>query len=414
MYQLRNYQLEAVDKGVHFLTKQNPKPFVVVMATGAGKSLVIAEMNHRIKAPILVLQPSRELVLQNYEKMMGYNPDFEVGVYCGGLKRKEIRHITYATIQSVYKKPEEFSHFKYVVIDECHQVDPQNLEGMYASFLKAIGCNRVCGLTATPYRLQQRFYWDQGVKYYTAQLAMINRLYPFFFKSIVYKIETDELIDQGYLSPILYRQVNIGNYDEIKMNKTRTEYDMESLSGYWENDMRLRKLAGIIQKVDEKCQRSLIFCSSLLQASRAREMLSEMGIRAEMVDGSTSDKDRTRLVAAYRSGEFKHLLNVGVFTTGFDVPEMDCIILTRPTLSLALYYQMVGRGVRLDPARPNKKLRVYDLVQLTQKLGRVETIKVQKEIVDGKQSYLDEVVSEAGKMSQVPLFTFAMKPKEPS
>ena len=109
------------------------------------------------------------------------------------------------------------------------------------------------------------------------------------------------------------------------------------------------------------------------------------------------------------------MLNVGVFTTGFDVPELDSIVLARPTMSLALYYQMVGRGVRLDPARPDKVLQVFDLVRIVEKLGRVETIKVVKEVDPdtGKQSWKDEVVSEADTMTMVPLFTFSVtKDKE--
>lgn len=414
MYTLRDYQLEAVEEAVKHLTKPNPKPFIVLEATGAGKSLIIAEIVNRLNANVLVLQPSRELVMQNYEKMMSYSPEFEVGVYCAGLKRKEIKQVTYAIINSIYKKPELFQEFKYVIIDECHQVNPTNLEGMYTSFLSEIGVSRICGLTATPYRLEQRFYYEGDQKLYTAQLKMINRIHPFFFKSIVVKTETQELIDRGYLSPILYRSIHVADMSELEMNSTGADYTTESLEKFWENDNRLAKLASVIQKVDDKCERSLTFCSSLLMARRTQEMLSVMGIKAEMVDGSTPDAERARLVSEYRSGAFKHMLNVGVFTTGFDVPELDCVILGRPTVSLALYYQMVGRGVRLDPAKPDKKLRVYDLVQITNKLGRVETITVQKEIdpETGKKTWKDEVVSEAGVMTNVPLFTFKVNKKE--
>ena len=136
-------------------------------------------------------------------------------------------------------------------------------------------------------------------------------------------------------------------------------------------------------------------------------MLAEMGIRAAIVDGKTPKKEREKLIALFRKGTIKHMINVGVFTTGFDVPELDCITLARPTMSLALYYQMVGRGVRLDPARPEKVLRVYDLAGVTAKLGRIETIRVVKE-ADG---WKDKVISEAGEMSEVPLFKFLVKNK---
>lgn len=381
------------------------------MATGAGKSIVISQVAHTMATRTLVLQPSKELVEQNYEKMLTVGgKDADVGIYCASLNRREICDITYATIQSIYKKPELFMDFELVIIDECHQVNPENLGGMYSSFLKAINCKRVLGLTATPYRLMPMTYWQDGERKRGAKMAMINRIYPFFFKSIIYRIETDQLIEMGYLSPILYRKVDIGDMSRLKINSTGADYTAESLRDFWEMDIPMMKLLQVIQKIDEHCQRSLTFCSSLDQARRAREMLSNMGIRAEMVDGSTKPAERTTLVAGYRSGEFKHMLNVGVFTTGFDVPALDCIILARPTMSLALYYQMVGRGVRLDPERPQKKLRVYDLVRVVEKLGRVETIKVVKE----KNSFKDKVITEVGDITGVALHTFATnnKPQE--
>ena len=410
MYQLRDYQQESADLGVKHLTKPRPAPFVLQLATGAGKSIVIADIAKRIEGKVLVLQPSRELVMQNYEKLMSYKPDFEVGIYSASLGRKDIGKVTYATINSIYKKPDEFLDVEYVIIDECHQVNPANFEGMYTSFLNAIGVNRVCGLTATPYRLLQRTYYESGTRKQTAQLAMINRIFPFFFKSIVYQIETAELIERGYLSPILYRKVSVDGLEQLQVNKTGTDYNQESLEELWQDDERIEQMASVIAKIDKYCQRNLIFCSSLYQTEQVKEALAELGIRAEIVSGETPTKERKQLVAEYRAGAFKHMLNVGVFTTGFDVPELDCVVLARPTISLALYYQMVGRGVRLDPARPGKKLRVYDLVRIVDKLGRVETITVAKEkdSKTGKPTWKDQVVSEAGIMTSVPLFTFAV------
>ena len=406
MYKLRDYQENAARVAWNEMVfRQKPQPIIVVAATGAGKSLIIAEIVHRLQGkPVLVLQPSRELVQQNYEKMMSYEPDFKVGVYCAGLGRKEIETVTYATIHSIYRTPEKFKQFEYVIIDECHQVDPKNINGMYGSFLKAINCKRIVGLTATPYRLAQKA--DQ-----TSELKMINRIFPFFFKSIVFKVETDELIQRGYLSPILYRHVDLGGYEQLRLNSIKSEYTEDSVREYWFDTQHLEGIANTIANVDPHCQRSLTFCSTKEQAQKVSDMLIEIGIEAHVVFGDTPPKERAELVADYKAGKFKHMLNVGVFTTGFDVPELDCIILARPTMSLALYYQMVGRGVRLDPARPQKKLRVYDLVKLSKSLGRVETIKIEKEVdpKTGNESWLDQVVSDVGVMTNTPLSRYKAK-----
>ena len=406
-YTLRDYQQEASDIGVQTL-RTSDKPFVLLLATGAGKSIVIADICHKLDEPVLILQPSKEILEQNYAKLLSYDPDIDAGIYSASVGRREIRKFTYATIGSIKNKPEDFKHFKYVILDECHMLNPKNQTGMLTKFLKDIECTRVCGLTATPYRLAQKYFYEGNNMFYTSHLKMINRIHPFFFKSIKYKVETQDLIDRGYLVPILYRADREVDMLELEVNTTGADFTTDSLEKFW-NDGRIKKMARIIQRIDEKCQRNLVFCSSLRQANTAKRMLEEMGIRAEIVDGKTPAKERTRLVEAFKAGEFKHMINVGVFTTGFDVPALDCIILARPTMSLALYYQMVGRGVRLDPERPDKKLRVYDLAGVVAKLGRVETIRVVKEAPPDQ--WKDMVVSEAGQMTEVALFKFLVKNK---
>jgi DNA repair protein RadD len=404
-YSLRPYQQQAADTAVHMLRTQN-NPFIVVMATGAGKSLVIADICRQLNEPVLVLQPSKEILEQNYDKLRSYGIE-DVSIYSASLGSKEISKFTYATIGSIYKKPELFQHFKYVIIDECHLVNPKNLQGMYTTFLRAIGCRTVCGLTATPYRLCQKFFREGSEMYYTAHLKMINRIYPFFFKNIVYKIETADLIRDGYLAEIEYFNYSKGDeMQDLEVNSTGADFTTESLEKFW-TDARLHRLADVIQHIDKNCKRNLIFCSSLRQANRTKEMLEMMGIRSLMVDGKTPMKERSAMVQLFKDGVFKHMINVGVFTTGFDVPVLDNITLARPTMSLALYYQMVGRGVRIDPDDPFKKLKVWDLVGVTKKLGKVETIRLTKE----DDGFRDKVVSEAGTMTEVPLFEFHVKKK---
>lgn len=404
MYQLRDYQQEASNIAVQTL-KNSDKPFIIQAATGAGKSLIIADIRHKLNEPILILQPNKEILEQNYAKLKSFGVD-DVAIYSASVGQKEIAKFTYATIGSIRTKPEDFKHFKYVILDECHMLNPRNGEGMLTKFLKDIDCTRVCGLTATPYRNVQKYFQENNQVYYTAHLKMINRIHPFFFKSIKYNIETQDLIDRGYLVPILYRTDKEVDLLDLKLNSTGADFDAQAIEAFW-TDNRIEKLAHVIQRIDEKCQRNLVFCSSLRQANTAKRMLDELGIESNIVDGNTPLKQRTKLVDDFKAGKFKHIINVGVFTTGFDVPELDCIILARPTMSLALYYQMIGRGVRLDPARPDKKLRVYDLAGVVEKLGRVETIRVTTE----EGGFRDEVWSEVGRMDEKPLFKYLVKKK---
>lgn len=400
----RQYQTDGVAIAFEKLKKGSP-PFIIQAATGAGKSVMIADLAHKLDAPTLILQPSKELLLQNYEKLVGYGVE-DVSLYSASVGKKDIGKYTYATIGSIYKKADQFKHIQYVIIDECHLVNPKNLDSRYSKFLKEVGCDRVVGFTATPYRMDSKFFYEGHNMYYTSYLKMLNRLYPFFFKSIVYKIETQELIDQGYLSPVVYHVVD-SDLRGLKMNSTGADFDKDAVEAFWSNDIRMKRLCAVIQKIDEKAQANLIFCSSMRQANKAQKMLAEMGIDAALVSAETKAKERDVLVEKFRNKELKHMINVGVFTTGFDVPHLDCVVLARPTMSLALYYQMVGRGIRKDPDNPDKVLRVYDLAGVVERLGRVETIRVVKE----PNSFKDKVISEVGDMTEVPLFKFLVKKK---
>jgi DNA repair protein RadD len=400
-YKLRKYQQDASDAAIKHL-KEYGQPFIVVAATGAGKSLIIADICHRLDEPVLILQPSKEILEQNYSKLKSYGVK-DISMYSASMNSKVISKFTYATIGSIYRHPEKFKHFKFVIIDECHQVNPKNLQGMYTQFLKAIDCTNVCGLTATPYRLESKFFKEGSQLFYTSTLKMINRIYPYFFKKIVYQIETQDLINQKFLSPIQYYQDEV-DLSGLVLNSTGRDFTEESIDTFW-NNQRMRKLMTIIEGIDKHCKCNLIFCSSIRQAMRLKDHMDQMGLTADVVTGTTPMKEREATIAKFRLGALKHLINVGVFTTGFDVPELDSIVLARPTMSLALYYQMVGRGVRLDPADPNKKLHVFDLAGVVERMGKVETIRIVKE----DDGFRDKVTSERGAMTDVPLFTFKVK-----
>lgn len=407
MPELRDYQIEGVNIAVNAMRTEK-SPFVIVVATGGGKSHMIADICRQINKPVLILQPNKEILEQNYLKLTNYAPDIDVGIYSASKNRKEIKKFTFATIGSIYKKPEEFMDFKYVIIDECHGVDPKNSQGMLTSFLREIHCEHVCGLTATPYRIAQLWLRDQwGGLTATASLKMINRISQKpFFKKILFKIETGKLIEMGYLSPIDYYVDGI-DLDGLVVNSTGADFTKESMEAWW-NEKRLSRIAAAVNYSNIHHKRTLVFCSSIRQAERAKLMVQDLGITAAMVTGTTPIPEREKIVDDFKKGRVKHLFNVGVFTTGFDVPELDCIVMARPTMSLALYYQIVGRGVRLDPGNPDKRLKFYDLVGVVERLGRIETIHVKTE--DG--GYRDEVWSEYGRMDNTELYSFYIEPKE--
>jgi len=294
-----------------------------------------------------------------------------------------------------------------ILVHNCHLVNPKNLEGMYNQFFKAIDCKNICGLTATPYRMIQKYYTNpSGDLIYTAYIQTINRIYPFFFKKFAHITTIQELLDRDYLCRYDYKFYDDFDISGVKINTTGADFDERSLEKFWD-DKRLKKLANVIGEVDNNCRHNLIFCSSIRQAKRCSELLKELGFSSDYITSEHGSKERDSLIAKFRSGEIKHLANVGVLTVGFDFPSLDSITLARPTLSLALLYQMSGRGMRKDPNRPEKICQIVDITENIKKMGRIETIALAKE----EGGFKDIVVTEMGEITNKPLFSFKLKDK---
>ncbi len=367
MYKLRPYQRDAVKKLVW--SQKLPGADLCVLPTGAGKSIVIADLAHKIKGHILITQPTKEILEQNINKMSTIVDDSEIGVFSASAGRKDIGLYTFATIQSIYKHPELFEHFKFVLIDECHLVNPKKPKSMYMTFLKNIGGPKVVGFTATPYRLDVT-YENLGNRIFIAHTAtkLINRTKGHFWKRVVYNINISDLIDQGYLTGLKYIDKTILDHDQIPVLKHASDFDLKKFANqmFEEED----KMVEAVFFAEELCNHVLVFCATVKQA----EWLQTQVRGSEVVTAKTKKKDRERVIEGFRSGEIKTVFNVGVLTTGFDFPELDGIVLLRPTKSIGLYYQMLGRGVR--SAKGKDGCRIIDLTGTVKFLGKVESIKM--------------------------------------
>ncbi len=401
---LREYQKLAAEAGIKSLTKSKSNE-VIVAPTASGKSLIITELCHRLDDATLILQPSKEILEQNYLKLLNYGIS-DIGIYSASMNRKDINKYTYATIGSIYTKPELFKHFKYILVDECHLVNPKGF-GMYKSFFKELGKPSILGLTATPYRLVQKYYTEDDEMFYTSSLQVLNRIHPFFFRSFCFKITNKRLFDEKYLSPIRYVYPEKGiDISKIKMNTTGSEFDEEQMDAYLNSPENISNLVEAIVQEDHNLPNNLIFCSSIRHARGCAEVLAKLGYDCEVITSKDTDKRRQEIISDFRNGKIKRLLNVGVLTTGFDMPNLYGVTLARPTISLALYYQMVGRVIRLDPDNPNKVGTVIDITNASKRMGRIETIRLTK---DG---FKDQVETEVGVISGKPLFKFRVTDAE--
>lgn len=391
---LRPYQKQAIDK-ILWSQKLEGND-LCILPTGAGKSIVIAFLAKELNKPILILQPGKEILEQNRSKLALYVNSDLIGTYSASMNEKTIKQYTFATIQSIYKNPDDFKHFKLVIVDECHLVNPKNLGGMFTSFLTAIGSPKVIGFTATPYRMDLAYRkTDYGGLIAYTTVKLINRTKYLFWNRLVFNINNKELLDAGYLSPLEYFDRSLVEHENIPMNKSMSDFDMD---GY---EMMLNKreheILGAIAFGKQTSKSVLVFCSSVKQA----ENLAKAVEWSAAVSAKTPAKIRDSIIESFKDGRLHVVFNVGVLTTGFDHPGLDCIVLARPTRSIGLYYQMLGRGVRL--AQNKTSCKVIDLTSTVKNIGKIETIKLDK--VDGKW----ELLSETGSWHNKELYSFIVK-----
>ena len=371
MYKLRDYQQKASDAAVSFFNNKAKKTnAIMVLPTGSGKSLIIADIAARLDGHTLVFQPSKEILEQNFKKLCSYGI-LDCSIYSASFNSKEISRITFATIGSVKNQPELFTHFKNIIVDECHLVNPK--EGMYKKFFEVVNC-KILGLTATPYRLSSS-------QEFGAMLKFITRTRPAIFKEVIYHVQVSTLLDMGYLSKLNYYPMNPTGWNELnlKVNTTGADYTDRSVQREYERIDFYSFLVHIVQrlvnnqKTGIKRKGILVFTRFLKEAERLTYSISGCAI----VSGDTPKGEREKILEAFKAGEISVVANVGVLVCGFDYPELDTIVLARPTMSLALYYQIVGRAIR--PHKDKETAWFVDLCGNINRFGKVEDLR----LVDG-------------------------------
>jgi DNA repair protein RadD len=345
MYTLRTYQQEAVDNTLKYFKKRRD-PAVIVLPTGAGKSLVIAELAKIAKGRVLVLAHVKELVEQNHAKYESYG--LRAGIYSAGLNQKDSEQkVIFGSIQSVAKANDAFfSDFTLLVIDECHRVGLE-AESQYAQVIKRLKRNnpRICilGLTATPYRLGLGWIYNYALR------GEVKTREPRFFRHCIYDLPITYMIRNRYLTPPVKVNIPVTAYDFSELTKAGNAYTLAQIDELLHQQRRLTPLiVKNIVNITESYQRQgvMIFSSTV---KHAREIMDGLPPgQARLVLGDTDLSERDEIIDAFKQKAFKYLVNVSVLTTGFDAAHVDVIAILRPTESVSLYQQIIGRGLRLD------------------------------------------------------------------
>ncbi|WP_154116019.1 DEAD/DEAH box helicase [Vibrio cincinnatiensis] len=347
MYTLRPYQADSVKAVIHYF-RHHSTPAVIVLPTGAGKSLVIAELARLAKGRVLVLAHVKELVEQNHAKYEGYG--LTGGVYSAGLGRKDTEHsVVFASVQSVARNLTDFTdQFSLLVIDECHRVpDDKNssYQKVIAHLLSLNPGMKVLGLTATPYRLGMGWIYQ----YHTRGLVRSEE--PRFFQDCIFELPIHYLLDEGFLTPARLIDAPVLSYDFSQIKPTSTGRYKES-----ELDLVIEQSKRATPQIIEQVIRLakgkrgvMIFAATVRHAQEILSLLPPE--QAAIVIGETPSHERDLIIQRFKQQEILFLVNVSVLTTGFDAPHVDLIAILRPTESVSLYQQIIGRGLRLSPGK---------------------------------------------------------------
>lgn len=362
----RPYQISAENSIIEYFQTHSTGNPVIAMPTGTGKAVVQASFLRNIFATwpqtrVICATHVKELLQQNSNKLVEFWPDAPYGIYSAGLKSKQtIWPIIFAGVASMVKRIDDFGHRDLFIIDEAHLLNP-SADTMYQKIITRLTeinpAMRVIGLTATPYRMGQGLLVNDGM-----------------FTHIAYDITGMEafnkLIADGYLSPLISKRMAT-QLDISHVGISKGDFNQSELEAAI--DTSTTNYAACKEIIQYGYDRNswLVFASGIKHAEHIAEILKSFGVTAEAIHSKLEDEKRDSIIAGFRSGSVRCIVNNNVLTTGFDFPPLDFISVLRPTMSTGLWIQMCGRGTRPSPETMKKNCLVLDFAKNTERLGPI-------------------------------------------
>jgi DNA repair protein RadD len=360
--ELRWYQSEAIEALYRYFREKRGNP-ILALPTGTGKSIVIAEFVRQVVQNykgqrVMMVTHVKELVDQNFKELIELWPLAPAGVYSAGLGRKEhLQQITFAGIGSVVGKGRLFGKVNILLVDECHTIGPKDTTN-YQTFineLKQVNPNlKVIGLTATPYRMGQGMLTEPA-------MVKGKEVAP-LFSDIAYDITGlapfNRLVAEGYICKLIPKPTNV-ELDVSSVSMSGPDYNQHDLQAAVDVDEITKRALDETMVLGADRKHWLVFATGIQHAEHVRDALIARGIPSVVVHSKISNEERDAAVEGFKSGRYRALINNGVFTAGFNFPALDLIVILRPTQSVVLWVQMLGRGTR--PVWPDKYKRNWHL-----------------------------------------------------
>lgn len=397
---LRKYQEIPVQMAIDYFRQptDTSAPALIVLPTAWGKSWLAAYVARSIPdgESLLVLQPTKELLKQNYEKYVSLCGNIaDAAVYSASMRKKDIGKITYATIGSIKKLGHTFKEYGFtkMLVDEAH-LYPRKEESMIGQFLQDSGIRQVLGITATPIKMETVSSTKLVVQTdesgrplldsnghpitkrtfdgYSKQVILTNpSMDGEFYKEILYVGQIREMVDGGHWASLRYdRQPYDGK--KLKLNAAGSDFTEKSIvDAYTFNNVHERIKGALNYYTNRK--HCIVFVPSVEEA----QLLAEEVPDAAFVSGKTPQKQRDMIIDGFKQGDIRVVFNVGILSTGFDYPQIDLIVLAFSTASISKYYQAIGRGVRISPEKSD--CQIVDMCGNLERFGKIENLVYRKD-----------------------------------
>lgn len=340
MVELRNYQEHAISELRSFVSL-GLKKVIMALPTGAGKSIIFGQIikNALEKEKIVLwLVHRRNLVYQMRDVLQEF--DIKCGLIMAGNDSDTKLPIQLCTIQTLHRRlqlADPFSNRFFidadlVLIDEGHR----SLSKTYLNLIKMYQDKTIISCTATPMRADGRGMGE-------------------VYDAIAYIAGVKELTDKGYLSPARYFAPATPNLKGV--NIAMGDYVVKQLA----EKVNKQKINGDI--VDNwlkngENRNTLVFCVNVKHSIAVKDEFIKNGVNAEHLDAKSTDEERDDVFSRMENGDTKVICNVGLYQEGLDVPSVSCVVMARPTKSMGLYRQCLGRGLRVFPGK--KDTLIFD------------------------------------------------------
>lgn len=368
MFELRPYQVDAVEKATERVAGGH-RP-IVCAATGSGKTVIAGEMARRALENgqrVLWITGREEIIRQTYRtfsSMMGVE---KVGVLCAGLQDEApfwfyppVTVASWDTLKSRWRKSDSW-HIPadWLLVDEAHlSLSKVMLETVMPHYAD----RHVVGFTATPSRKS-----GKGLGAYYSRIIQVRGV--------------QQLMDEGFLARCEYWAGAHADTSAVAFDRKAGDYNQKQLGEAHRDGVLIGDVIDNWLRI-AKDRHTIVFAVDIAHAQALTERFQSIGVAAEVIHSKMTRQTREEISKQFRRGDIQVLVNVGIATYGYDVPEVNCVVIARPTKSIVLWHQMVGRGIR---PKAGDHCKVLDHGDNVRRLGCVED-EIRWRLDEGKEA----------------------------